>query len=369
VVFPEGTILMARGSQDTKGPRDKGSSRLYCTDAPFPDDDAQTTTGIVFRPNVLLYAGDGDWSGLPLCREGSIGSSGTNDFAIEMWIKRNYPDSIATWRTAAADATGYGITGEDHIAGGAPGAGVWFRGANFEAYYDDDGASLVTVTGTLPFGWNHVAVNFVRGGSFTLFINGVSQGTGACGSTSFSADSGISILGCTGQTAATAASGKLHPPYRLAAFAAHNTTLPTQADYRAATEEVSLAETAGTNTRLFISDTEMLTNSTHPASSPANADEGDWFWLAIDTSVDTQLEEYSSAIPMFECSETYAASDTSEGGTIYSGAQTFARTGNNMDVWYQRVFSEGSTFRAGLVVFGDDPSWPPPRGITGKGYA
>lgn len=348
---------MARGHQDTKGPRDDGTSRLFCTDGPFGTD---------FTPNVLLYAGDGDWAGDGLFREGSIGPGGTSaDFAVEAWIKRNYPDSIDNWRTAAADATGYCCSGNDPVVTGYPGGGFWFRGANFEAFYSQtNAASLVTVTGVLPFGWNHVAVNFVRGGVFTLWINGVSQGTGACGSGALSL--GGQVAGCGGQVAAAAASGKLHPPYRVAAYAVHLTTLPTAAEYQTAVEQVTLTETAGTNTRLFMSDTEMMTNATHPASDPANADEGDWSWVA---PTDTQIEEYPSDMDMYECTETYAASDTTEDSTIYSGAVTFAQAGNNMDLWYQRVLNEGTTFRADTVVFGDDPSWPPPGGVREKGYA
>lgn len=353
---------------DSSVDKDISSARLFCAsgDEVGPDDD-DNDNDIKTRPNVLLYAGDGGWNAAGMFWENDLGPQGlTADFAIEAWVKRNYPDSVNNWRTAAADATGYCVTGVDPAADGYPAAGFWFRGANFEAFYSEtNAASLVTVTGILPFGWNHVAINFVRGGLFTLYINGISQGTGACGSGAVAFGGGVA--GCTGQVAAAAASGKLHPPYRLAAVGFHATTLPTQAEYQTAVDNISLAETAGTTSRLFMGDTKLLVDAPHPASDPANDDEGDWFWEVPDSSVITQLEEYD--LEMVNVTETYATSDTDEGGTIYSGAVTFARTGLNMDIWYQRVFSEGSTFRADSIVFGTDPSWPPSSGIGDKGYA
>jgi hypothetical protein len=184
----------------------------------------------------------------------------TNDFTLEFWIKRQFPDSITNWQTSAAAATGYCVSGvaDDSLDDPAnlifgssgtrrDGAGIQVRGANFEMFYQDlTGPTFVSRTFTLGYGWHHVAGTFDRDGNMETFVDGTSFGVNDISGAPTWEGNEYAIAQYCNIAAATAASGKLETPYALAGMAFHDTIL-TDAQIRNAAESTSL-NTLGANT-------------------------------------------------------------------------------------------------------------------------
>lgn len=365
---------MATGDQPPTGEIDTSSNRLICSGEEGEigsggGDDA----GENFKPNVMVYGGFADNEGNLWQTTWGPASPRTNDFAIEAWIKRNYPDSITNWDSAAASAQGYGFTGwhvpSSAIQGGA--GGFWFRGTNFEAVYatDNSWSGQVGITAVLPFGWCHVAVNFDRSDNMTLYVNGVSMGTAAITTEDMQWSSPGMIL-CD-VTNAQAASGKVHPPYRIAGLAFHNSTLLTVAQIQNSVDNITL-QSLGTSTtvsRVMVSDTVLL---------PANSSVADstFSWVTPydpPSGVDNQgLSSGEITTVLEEISEdTYAVQEstyeTAPSGTTEKGARTTYAANLYID-WYFSEYAGGNWFFDIDAVFADDPSWPPQM-VDEKGYA
>ena len=244
-----------------------GTDLLWCsTPRPeTPQSENDSPNFVAGRPNV--NHGNFDYRS-SLIMESRITSNNdthsfdnvdVNDFTLEFWIRRLFPDSITNWQTSAAAATGYCISGTvaeqspfgtsrpiAGTSGAARGdaAGIQVRGANFEAFYQEIGTTFVSRTFTLGFGWHHVCITYDRSGNMETFVDGTSFGTNAINANSLTFTDFCAMY-CNITDQATA-SGKAEAPYVLAGMAAHEILL-TDAQIANSVRNVSL-QALGANT-------------------------------------------------------------------------------------------------------------------------
>lgn len=132
------------------------------------------------------FDGSGDYLTLP---DNSTLELSNNDFTIELWIKSNSSTQYATpvSRTDASFASGMWSL-MVNVASATAGDVAWYM-ADYSS-----GTPLVQTTGVdvTDDAWHHIAL--VRNGStFTIYVDGVSRGTGTSSATIADRAAGISI--------------------------------------------------------------------------------------------------------------------------------------------------------------------------------
>ncbi len=418
---------MARGDKSTGG-ADKSTDRLFCEgerpfdpELPAPPDDVTATpcnqsraqrnvlaANLIIRRNSAGNGGNGEQSQICDFDYSNDGGPtpyefgpGTADFAIEAWIKRNYPDSISTWQTDAASAAGYGVTGLGLSGAGAfpvawgptlvgLAAGFQFRGSVFEAVYQHPTGSVSTrITGTLPLGWAHIVINFDRSGNMELFINGVSQGTAACSTTSFTASVGFHVLACDYEEA-NAESGKVEAPYRIASWALHSGagSLLTAAEIADSFRNNSLQSmgTSLTQVRMSVNSIRLMlgVNQEWTDAVANNEEFTQGYWdtprastysyptQGVDASLDHHLAPVVAEYDETVCQISQDLITVPEGNENQAGYWGLIKdtSGNNNHYHIHGVndvTEEGMPAYSGGYI--TDPTWPPSQGAAETPYA
>ncbi len=386
----------------------KGTDELWCgTPRPeSPEDSTNSSTGFVGTAPNVAAGNDGDWFSSNIRRSAgasstndhlSIGSNDidTEDFSMEFWIRRLFPDSITNWQTSAAAATGYCVTGiadgdnstnaPNFVAGSSgaqrhDAAGIQVRGANFEAFYQEIGTTFVSRTFTLGFGWHHVAVTYDRSGNMETYVDGTSFGTDAINTTALNFFTGIAqFCNTTGQAAN---SGKAEVPYLLAGFALH-VGLLTDAQILNSVRNVTLQDLGdSTFWAYFYSDIRLRESTTGATPLTTTA----IYTTSTRSALSTVIADLR--LPVVEI--TAANTDLSNGGVagaiqpVDGGGGNFAviplrttgttppASGSLQDISllgegnYEMDETDHAHFSPALV---HDPSWPPMRGTSGTDYA
>ena len=117
----------------------------------------------------LHFDGSGDYVTAP---SNAVFDFGTGDYTIESWI--NIPDVTSTWQ--AFISRGYTTTGGWRLYKNSGNSDLRF-------YYTGTSYISATSTGLVDNTWHHIAV--VRSsGTITIYVDGVSKGSGSDGSTS-----------------------------------------------------------------------------------------------------------------------------------------------------------------------------------------
>lgn len=402
-----GATLLGNGYSESGG-----TSRLWCRDKRDPGENS-TDNVVLDTPNVNL--GNSDWRSSVIMEPRMTGNNNTHsfdsiagdDFTFEYWIKRNFPDSITNWQTSAAAATGYCISGMmaeaatggsfDPIAGtsGATrtdGAGIQFRGANFEAFYQEIGSTFSAVTITLGFGWHHVAATYDRSGNMEAFLDGTSYGTAAINANNLDfVDFCAMYCNITGQAAA---SGKAEAPYMLAGMAAHRGIL-TDAQILDSAENVTF-QTLGSQTffAFLYSSIELRKSEWSSLTTTTPADQAETTGI-FTSSTRSELSTIIADARTQVVEVTAANTDLDNGGidgavqvpdkTADSSGDTIQPyaliTDMNVDSTINSAQDIGvgpgignfesdeteSTFYS--PALGYDEEWPPMRGTAGTDYA
>jgi len=392
--------------------QDSGTDRLWCsTPRPETPDNENSSSGfLAVSPNV--NHGNTDILSSTLCvaryagtdEHGGINIITTNDFSLEFWIRRLFPDSITNWQTSAAAATGYCISGvaqprTGNIAGTAgaarrTAAGIQVRGANFEAFFQSNqsGINFVSRTFTLGFGWHHVAITYDRSGNMETFVDGTSFGTNAIDTDDF--DTGVFCASYCNITDQAAASGKAEVPYVLAGMATHRTLL-TNAQIANSHRNISL-QALGANTYLtFFYDSIQLRRSswtTVAGFTPTTQAETRSIFT---TTTRSELATIIADARMQIVEVTSANTDLDNGGIVGAAqmpdatnqtgerAQAYALC-ENINIGSTVGDDDGIAIGPGLPevtaaaeevathfspALGMDPTWPPMRGTSGTDYA
>ena len=299
------------------------------------------------------------------------------DFSFEYWIKRLYPDSITNWQTAGSAATGYCFSGywaqDQSVPAVGPStttesAGIQFIGANFQASFNT-ASTQVAVTGVLPMGWRHVAVNYDRSGNMELFIDGITQGTAAIDTTSIG-DGGILELQFCDTGAATTASGKLEVPYLVAGWA-HHLTLLTNAQISDSVRRVGFQNLTTTEFAFFANQIQLRTGWTENFTPTVGASPGTWVALAdAQNSANMLLIAAEIRYPVRAIDGT--TPDTTPEGS-YAGMQDLGTKGPKVEaigihgnIWPVDAASIDISFSPIIV---SDPTWPPSGGPSSVPYA
>ena len=406
-----GAILMGNGFNGSGG-----TSRLWCREPSTGPRGGENDTPnrVAEIPNVNLGNFDLRSSMLMDNRmrgnddTHSFGSVESNDFTLEFWVKRNFPDSITNWQTSAAAATGYCVSGvvsldsgstgaEIFIAGSSgatrtDGAGIQFRGANFESFYQEIGSTFVSTTMTLGFGWHHVAITYDRSGNMTTYLDGTSYGTQSINATSLTnGEFGAMYCNITDQASS---SGKAEAPYMLAGMAAHEVIL-TAAQIQSSAKNITF-QALGANTyfAFFYGSIELKRSAWTSLSSETPATQAET--LAIFTSdIRSELLTIVADARSEVVEVTALNTDTDNGGidgAVQLPDKNSDTSGDTVEPYAtcENLNIGGTVGNTGFIgigpgignfendetestfyspALGYDEEWPPMRGTAGTDYA
>jgi len=402
---------MANGRREQATVVDHSTNRLSCG-GPTQGVTDNTAVAIEWRPNIMLGS-DTITDATLINGTDGVGADGysaasspalqdTGNFSIEMWVKRQYPDSVSTWQTVAAAACGYCFTGvydNTTNTASAPvfgtsgaariaGAGFQFRGADFEAVYQTGagaGATFLFEVAVLPMGWHHVCATFNRTGNMTVYVDGVSEGTEAINATDLGL--GYFALQYCARATAAAVSGKVETPYTVAGVAYHAVVL-TAAQIENSVRNHTL-QTLGTGSTgtvfcLFPADIQLVEHRGWDAQvpaevSPATAAASATGWVAVrsglatitaeQTGVVMQVDRLTTALPDLKGVVSSWGSEPGDRHCAFIRDRNRANGYCSIHVPIELEFASEQDVSIMSPAFGHDPTWPPSGGVSGAPYA